>query len=95
LTSRRLTYQRIMADKCTESEAPSSVTTLSASVVIEPGLSPSIVKSVPTVQQPHFMDNDIAILCEDDTDCDSDDCVDFQDEDTNTNLVMSFCSESN
>ncbi|KAH3698309.1 hypothetical protein DPMN_085828 [Dreissena polymorpha] len=84
-----------MADKCTESEAPSTVTTSSASVVIEPGPSPSIVKSVPTVQQPHFMDNDISILFEDDTDCDSDDCVDFQEEECITNLVMSFCSESN
>ncbi|KAH3879208.1 hypothetical protein DPMN_003110 [Dreissena polymorpha] len=34
-------------------------------------------------------------LNEDDTDCDSDDCVDFQNKECNTNLVMSFCSESN
>ncbi|KAH3843630.1 hypothetical protein DPMN_117155 [Dreissena polymorpha] len=58
----------------------------------------SIVKSVPenaTMQQPHFtMDNDIAKLCDEDSDCDSDDGLDFEDEEGSTNRVMLFCFES-
>ncbi|KAH3848570.1 hypothetical protein DPMN_090948, partial [Dreissena polymorpha] len=63
--------------------------TSSASVVIESG--PSIVESVPEnakpiMQQPHFtLDNDIAKLFDEDSDCDSDDGLDFHDEECNTN----------
>jgi len=47
------------------------------------------------MQQPHFtMDNDIAKLCDEDSDCDSDDGLDFEDEEGSTNRVMLFCFES-
>ena len=44
------------------------------------------------MQQPHFtMDNDIAKLCDEDSDCDSDNGLDFfEDEEGSTNRVMLF-----